>query len=163
MNDQIGISVTADHSIFKLTVKDLAVFLVREITLRNGKGEVKQDIDRLWRGSVGSIKKGEVITDPKNLPVKVYEIEDKGGPKQYGGTLSQFAGKVQQSVTGTCITVQYFVELVPNVSGCICCGVHRMKIPIEILAPEQVFTFVVGEYQQLQGPPVKEDSSSEGD
>lgn len=152
MSDQIHISVVADNSRFLLEVNDLEVLLIREITIRNKKGETKSDCDTLWKGSLGVIGKGQKFHEPRNLFVKIFEIDDRGGPKSYGGTLDQYAGKVQQSVSGTCITVKYFIEIHPEVHGCICCGEgEKMKIPVDIMAPEETFTFQNGDFQEMQG------------
>lgn len=149
MDEQITVSAMADHTDFKLSIDNLKAELIRTICLKNRKGETKMLKKKLWSASMGKIDKGTKDTEYRNLPIQIYAITDDQAPKSLSGALSEFAGRVQQSVSGELVNVSYSVELNPDFSGMVCGGNYRVKFPIEILAPEKVYQFV----QMSVGPP----------
>jgi len=117
----------------------------------------------LWTGSFGEIKKGAKDDGFRNLPIKIQDIVDKSAPKGFSGGMSEYAGCVQQSVSGKMLNVRYAVEIHPTYSGCAFGDNVPITFPIKILAPEKVVAFVPNMVEMDQAPaeqPKDSDSDS---
>jgi len=163
MDDQIVISTLADHTNLKIDVKNLRINVIRKLTMNNGKGEVKQFVNKMWSGDMGKIPKCTQEAEPRNLPIKILDIPDENGPKHLGGAANAYTGRIQQTVTSQLLTVEYFINVCPNFDGTLCCAAKpELMIPIEILAPEQVCEYFVMEAPQEQ-PPADDGDDSDSD
>ena len=165
MDEQVTVSVKADHSNFNLSISKLQCKLVRIIsfnaTFKRPESKVISFV--LWTGGLGEIKKGTKDEDFRNLPIKIQDIVDESAPKGFSGGMSEYAGRVQQSVSGKMVTVRYAIEIHPTYSGCECGKNVSMTFPIEILAPEKVVAFVPNMVEMDQAPaeqPKDSDSDS---
>lgn len=167
MDGVISSVTTGNTSSLKIPITDLKFSLVRYTVLRTKRGQEFMEKTILYSAHGGSVAPGTVIDSPMLCDIKIFEAVDPHGPT-LPPSLSEYAGRVQQSVRGTLVTVNYVIQFEPVVDG-LTFGLNpTTEFLIQIVAPEKVFAFISYDIMLASAPPgnaeeEKDNGSSDGD